>query len=58
MRIIIAGAGAGKTTSMAKSVLERYRDLEEDKIIYVINIYNGCLLYITTVSIYSYIIID
>lgn len=41
MRIIIAGAGAGKTTSMAKSVLERYRDLEEDKIIYVITYTNA-----------------
>ncbi|MGE6631569.1 UvrD-helicase domain-containing protein [Bacillus sp. NPDC077027] len=40
MKIIIAGAGAGKTTSMAQKVLERYNTITDGKIIYVITYTN------------------
>lgn len=41
MKIIVAGAGAGKTTSMAEEVLARYREIEGRKIIYVITYTNA-----------------
>lgn len=41
MRIVVAGAGAGKTTSMAKEVLKRYEEIENGKIIYVITYTNA-----------------
>ncbi|MGE7023354.1 UvrD-helicase domain-containing protein [Solibacillus cecembensis] len=41
MKIIVAGAGAGKTTSMATEVIERYRQLTDSKIIYVITYTNA-----------------
>lgn len=41
MKIIVAGAGAGKTTSMAEEVTERYRQLTDNKIIYVITYTNA-----------------
>lgn len=41
MKIIIAGAGAGKTTSMAQKVLERYNTITDGKIIYVITYTNA-----------------
>ena len=36
MDIIVAGAGAGKTSSMARMVLDRYKGVTDGKIIYVI----------------------
>lgn len=41
MRIIIAGAGAGKTTSMAEAVLKRYEGITDGKIIYVVTYTNA-----------------
>jgi hypothetical protein len=41
MNIVIAGAGAGKTTSMAQMVLERYEEITDQKIIYVITYTNA-----------------
>ncbi|MEH7728371.1 UvrD-helicase domain-containing protein, partial [Bacillus safensis] len=41
MRIIVAGAGAGKTTSMAEEVLNRYEGIKDGKIIYVITYTNA-----------------
>lgn len=41
MRIVVAGAGAGKTTTMAEEVLTRYGELENGKIIYVITYTNA-----------------
>jgi hypothetical protein len=41
MRIVVAGAGAGKTTSMAEDVLKRYQEIEDEKIIYVITYTNA-----------------
>lgn len=41
MKIVIAGAGAGKTTSMAQMVLERYKKIADQKIIYVITYTNA-----------------
>lgn len=41
MRIVIAGAGAGKTTSMAEEVLAKYEELKDGKIIYVITYTNA-----------------
>lgn len=41
MKIIIAGAGAGKTTSMAEEVLNRFSEIEKGKIIYVITYTNS-----------------
>ena len=41
MKIIVAGAGAGKTTSMAAEVIMRYRQLADNKIIYVITYTNA-----------------
>ncbi|WP_354680203.1 AAA family ATPase [Macrococcoides caseolyticum] len=41
MKIIIAGAGAGKTTSMAEEVLNRYEKIKNGKIIYVITYTNA-----------------
>ncbi|RXG07691.1 hypothetical protein EO768_15780 [Bacillus cereus] len=41
MRIIVAGAGAGKTTSMAEEVLNRYKEVVDGKIIYVITYTNA-----------------
>ena len=41
MKIKVAGAGAGKTTSMAKDVIKRYRQLTDNKIIYVITYTNA-----------------
>ncbi|RNB70407.1 UvrD-helicase domain-containing protein [Brevibacillus panacihumi] len=41
MRIIVAGAGAGKTTSMAQKVLDRFKEVTNGKIIYVITYTNA-----------------
>lgn len=41
MRVVVAGAGAGKTSSMAEEVLTRYGELEKGKIIYVITYTNA-----------------
>lgn len=41
MRIIVAGAGAGKTTSMAHKVLDRLTEITNGKIIYVITYTNA-----------------
>jgi superfamily I DNA/RNA helicase len=41
MRIVVAGAGAGKTTSMAQMVLARYKEITDQKIIYVITYTNA-----------------
>ncbi|WP_242245358.1 UvrD-helicase domain-containing protein [Bacillus cereus group sp. BfR-BA-01330] len=41
MKIVVAGAGAGKTTSMAEEVLKRYKALEDGKIMYVITYTNA-----------------
>lgn len=41
MKIIVAGAGAGKTTRMAGDVLARYKEVEEKKIIYVVTYTNN-----------------
>jgi hypothetical protein len=41
MRIIVAGAGAGKTSSMAEEVIARYKQIEDGKIIYVITYTNA-----------------
>jgi superfamily I DNA/RNA helicase len=41
MRIVVAGAGAGKTTSMAHSVLERLNEVSDGKKIYVITYTNA-----------------
>lgn len=41
MKIVVAGAGAGKTTSMAEEVLNRYEKLTDGKIIYVITYTNA-----------------
>lgn len=41
MKIIVAGAGAGKTTSMAVEVIDRYHQLTDNKIIYVITYTNA-----------------
>lgn len=41
MRIIVAGAGAGKTTSMAEKVLNRFKEIEDNKIVYVITYTNA-----------------
>ncbi|RDW20088.1 hypothetical protein CWR48_05025 [Oceanobacillus arenosus] len=41
MKLLVAGAGAGKTTSMAEEVLSRYREVEDGKIIYVITYTNA-----------------
>ncbi|MED1383517.1 hypothetical protein COL41_27785 [Bacillus mycoides] len=41
MKIIVAGAGAGKTTSMAESVLERIKEGTDGKIVYVISYTNA-----------------
>lgn len=41
MKIIVAGAGAGKTTSMAEEVLKKFLELEDGKIIYVITYTNA-----------------
>ncbi|WP_260603097.1 hypothetical protein [Enterococcus durans] len=36
MLIKIAGAGAGKTTTMAESIIEKHKELSRDKNIYCI----------------------
>lgn len=41
MKIIVAGAGAGKTTRMAGDVLARYKEMKEKKVIYVITYTNN-----------------
>lgn len=41
MKIVVAGAGAGKTTSMAEIVLERFKKITDGKIIYVITYTNA-----------------
>lgn len=41
MKIVVAGAGAGKTTSMAQQVLDRYKIIEQGKIIYIITYTNA-----------------
>jgi superfamily I DNA/RNA helicase len=41
MRIVVAGAGAGKTTSMAQKVLRRLTEVTDRKIIYVITYTNA-----------------
>lgn len=41
MKIVVAGAGAGKTTSMADLVLERLQEKADTKIIYVITYTNS-----------------
>ncbi|MGF9975494.1 UvrD-helicase domain-containing protein [Viridibacillus arvi] len=41
MKLIVAGAGAGKTTSMAEEVLKRYEEIKDGKVIYVITYTNA-----------------
>lgn len=41
MKLIVAGAGGGKTTSMAQMVIERYETITDGKIIYVITYTNA-----------------
>lgn len=41
MRILVAGAGAGKTSTMAKKVMDRFRKVTDGKIIYVITYTNA-----------------
>lgn len=41
MNIIVAGAGAGKTTSMAKTVLSRHKQIDTHKFIYVVTYTNA-----------------
>ncbi|WP_312148429.1 UvrD-helicase domain-containing protein [Paenibacillus odorifer] len=41
MNITVAGAGAGKTTSMAKKVLDRHKEIGSRKIIYVVTYTNA-----------------
>ncbi|EJR27818.1 UvrD-helicase domain-containing protein [Bacillus cereus] len=41
MKIVVAGAGAGKTTSMAQVVLDRLKEVTNGKIIYVITYTNA-----------------
>jgi|SRR5690625_1011861 len=43
MNIVVAGAGAGKTTSMAQKVIERYNKItnKEDKMIFVVSYTNA-----------------
>jgi len=41
MKIVVAGAGAGKTTSMAKIVLKRLKEVTDQKIIYVVTYTNA-----------------
>ena len=41
MKIIVAGAGAGKTTSMAQKVLDRLNEITDGKIVYVITYTNA-----------------
>lgn len=40
MKIVVAGAGAGKTTKMAEVVMERFRNIDSNKNIYVITYTN------------------
>lgn len=41
MKILVAGAGAGKTHSMAEKVLKRYHEIDNKKIIYVVTYTNA-----------------
>lgn len=41
MKIVVAGAGAGKTTSMAQVVLDRLKEIVDGKFIYVITYTNA-----------------
>lgn len=41
MKIVVAGAGAGKTTSMAQVVLDRLEEVTDGKLIYVITYTNA-----------------
>ncbi len=41
MKIVVAGAGAGKTTSMAEVVLDKFREIKDGKIIYVVTYTNA-----------------
>ncbi|WNR43013.1 UvrD-helicase domain-containing protein [Paenibacillus roseipurpureus] len=41
MKIVVAGAGAGKTTSMAQKVLDRLKERNNGKVIYVITYTNS-----------------
>lgn len=41
MKIVVAGAGAGKTTSMAQLVLDKLEEVNTGKFIYVITYTNA-----------------
>lgn len=41
MNIVVAGAGAGKTTSMAEVVLQRLKEINKEKIVYVVTYTNA-----------------
>ncbi|QMV44006.1 UvrD-helicase domain-containing protein [Cohnella cholangitidis] len=41
MKIVVAGAGAGKTTSMAKVVMDRLKEVVDGKMIYVVTYTNA-----------------
>lgn len=41
MNIVVAGAGAGKTTSMAQKVFERCNEITDQRIIYVVTYINA-----------------
>lgn len=41
MNIVVAGAGAGKTTSMAEVVLQRLKEIDKGKIVYVVTYTNA-----------------
>lgn len=41
MNIVVAGAGAGKTTSMAEVVLQRLEEINKEKIVYVVTYTNA-----------------
>ncbi|ENQ0442682.1 AAA family ATPase [Listeria monocytogenes] len=47
MRIKIAGAGAGKTTTMAERIIAKHKELPTDKIIYCITFTNSAVNCIT-----------
>ncbi|MGE6489758.1 UvrD-helicase domain-containing protein [Paenisporosarcina sp. NPDC076898] len=41
MNIVVAGAGAGKTTSMAEVVLQRLKEINKEKIVYIVTYTNS-----------------
>lgn len=41
MNVLVAGAGGGKTSSMAKLVISRMKEINNDKVIYVITYTNS-----------------